>query len=68
MADEHAARAPHRLERFDQCPVAAANRVGGDNARIGGERLSRQSARRSVDAESFATISVRLRGSPISWR
>jgi hypothetical protein len=54
MADEHLARTRHRLERFHQGAIAAADRIGGDNVGIGGERLPRQRACRLVDAEPFA--------------
>ena len=36
--------------------VAAADGIGGDDVRVGGERLSRQRAGRPVDAEPFAHL------------
>src|SRR5208283_3474961 len=54
MADEHLARTRDRLERLHQSAVAAADRIGGDDVRARGERLSRQSACRLIDAEPFA--------------
>lgn len=54
MAYEHLARTGHRLERFHQSAVAAADRIGGDNIPARGERLSRQSACRLIDAKPFA--------------
>ena len=56
MADEHPARTRHRLEGFHHRAVAAADGIGGDDVRVGGERLSRQRAGRPVDAEPFADL------------